>query len=178
MMSLRRHGTVMLALVLLLGCEKKESTPESTSRATSSKATSTGAREGGTSTKGTSPKATSRTTTAQAPQHTTGRVHRIVLSERRSGGADCVVIDEPVIHVGYGDEVRWISKLKERVTVDVNGTSPLARGHFVLAPGGSDGAVVTYDSGQAGKRTFYYSVLPRDCAGTSTGPTIVVGGKE
>jgi hypothetical protein len=103
-------------------------------------------------------------------------VRIIVFTDQRYVGTTCLVTDDLAKHAGYGDEVRWISKSKTRITIDINGTSPLARGHFELAPGGSDGGIVTYDSGQLGNRTFYYSVFPRNCTGAN--PAIVVDGKR
>lgn len=160
-----------LLVTLAMGCEVK-STSSSGSTAGATDETKVAAASGDKSTAEARP--AMQTTESGVAMGATGRIYRIVLSDGMDGGHYCVRISQPKQPVQLGDAVRWVSKASRKVMIDINGTSPMARGHFEIPPRGADGDVITYH----GDKTFYYSVLPNECTGEKPTPEIIVSRGE
>lgn len=167
----RTYWTALGALlvVLLLGCEVKNTSSSGTTAGTTDDAKAA-AVSGDKATMDAAPAAVR--TESGAAMGATGRIYRIVLSDGMDGGHYCVRISQPKQPVRLGDAVRWVSKASRKIMVDINGTSPMTRGHFEIPPRGADGDVITYH----GDKTFYYSVLPTECTGEKPSPEIIVTG--
>jgi hypothetical protein len=157
----------VLFAVLVVGCEVK-STSSSATTAGAPEKTTTAAAAGDKTTMEARPAV--KTTETGAAMGATGRIYRIVLSDGMDGGHYCVRISQPKQPVRLGDAVRWVSKASRKIMVDINGTSPMTRGHFEIPPRGADGDVITYH----GEKVFYYSVLPNECTGEKPSPEIIV----
>ncbi|MBI1796338.1 MAG: hypothetical protein HYR74_04720 [Candidatus Eisenbacteria bacterium] len=170
-MGHRRVWVGIVALLSVLGCQSKTSTPfgapaESTHAMTTGGATMD----------------TSRTHIAgDTPPPWNGITKHIYVVKSASASKKlCVTFSPPEMKgVDTGDSVVWISRLSPKdgsVRIDFTGTSPLVQQrHLDVEPGGSDGGIVGYDRKQNGNRTFYYRSLPADCLHTfGGGPDVIV----
>jgi len=78
-----------------------------------------------------------------------------------------------VIHVAEGDTLLWVDGTGESVAVHFGTSSPFTMNNISLVKDGVSGAIIR--PGTLGT-TFPYTITPKGCPHTDTGPDVIVDG--